>query len=369
MPRQRPAFSVLLAIALGLALLLWLAFGDISSFRDSAPDAAPSDEAAAPPRVEVERRQASLYAPRLIAQGELEAHRTLELRARQSGRVEAMPVKLGSRVASGELLLSLDQGALPERLQQAEAELALARAELSGARNLRDRELISNPELLRRQSALSAAAAQVAELRQQLDDTRLEAPFPGVLDRLDVDPGELVQAGETWGRLVDDSRLTARAWVPQRKVLGLETGLPARVRLLDGSTLEGELTHITSRADEQTRSFAIEVALDNPEHRRLAGASATLELTLPPREVHRMSPALLELDEQGQLAVKHIDAQNRVVRDNVELVSSDDEVARVAGLPDRIRLITLGGGFVDPGDRVTPVAADTASSATQEESD
>lgn len=357
MPRRRPATSVLLAIALGLALLLWLAFGDLSSFRDDPP---PSTEAETPPppRVEVETRHAEPYAPSLVVQGHLEAYRELELRARGSGRVEALPVALGERIERGDDLLRLEQDALPERLEQAEAELALARAELSGARGLRERELISNPELLRRQSAVSAAAAELADLRQQRDDTHIKAPFAGVLDRIDVDPGELLQAGESWGRLVDASRLVAKAWVPQRKALSLETGLPARVRLLDDSTLEGELTHVASQADDATRSFAIEVELANPEQRRLAGASATIELTLPSRRVHRLSPALLVLDEQGQLAIKHLDDQDRVVRDTIELISSDDEEARVTGLPERIRLITLGGGFVDPGEAVTPVPAD-----------
>ncbi|MGQ0334602.1 efflux RND transporter periplasmic adaptor subunit [Halomonas elongata] len=366
MPRRRPSTSILLAIALGLALLLWLAFGDISSFRDDPPSAAES-EAPPPPRVEVETHHAEPYAPTLVVQGHLEAYHELELRARLSGRVEALPVPQGGRVERGDELLRLEQDALPERLEQAEAELALARAELSGARGLRDRELISNPEFLRRQSAVSAAAAELADLRRQLDDTRTQAPFPGVLDRIDVDPGELLQVGETWGRLVDDSRLTAKAWVPQRKALSLEPGLPARIRLLDGSTLEGELDHVASRADEATRSFAIEVTLDNPEHRRLAGASATVELTLPSRRVHRLSSALLELDEQGQLAVKHLDRQDRVVRDTVELVSSNDQEARVTGLPEQIRLITLGGGFVDPGDVVTPVPADETETAADME--
>ncbi|WP_069383385.1 efflux RND transporter periplasmic adaptor subunit [Halomonas caseinilytica] len=357
MPRRRPASSVLLAIVLGLALLLWLAFGDLSSFRDDPPPTAES-ETPPPPRVEIETRLAEPYAPTLTVQGHLEAYRELELRARRSGRVEALPVSQGARVERGDELLRLEQDALPERLEQAEAELALARAELSGARGLRDRELISTPDFLRRQSAVSAAAAELADLRQQREDTRTEAPFSGVLDRIDVDPGELLQAGESWGRLVDDSRLTAKAWVPQRKALSLTPGLAARVRLLDGSTLEGELTYIASQADDATRSFAIEVDLANPEHRRLAGASATLELTLPSRRVHRLSPALLVLDEQGRLAVKHLNDQDRVVRDTVELISSDDEQARVTGLPEKVRLITLGGGFVDPGDAVTPVPVD-----------
>ncbi len=359
MPRRRlPPFPALLAIGLVIALLAWLLLGDIQGFRDAPPEAQPAAEADAP-RVEVERREAETHAPTLILQGELEAQRELELRARQSGHVEALPVAEGSRVEAGEVMLALAREELPARLSQAEDDLALARAELAGAESLLSRKLISRPEYLRLQAQVSRATAELAALQRQLDDTRLEAPFPGTLDRLDVELGELVQVGEAWGRLVDDSRLVAAAWAPQRDALDLAAGLPAELRLLDGSLLSGEVSMVARRAEEATRSFRVEVSADNPEGRRLAGASATLAITLPERRVHRLSPALLVLDPDGELAVKHLDADDRVVQTRVTLVDADLETARVAGLPDPVRLITLGAGLVEVGERVTPVAPDS----------
>ena len=359
MPRRRlPPFPALLAIGLVIALLAWLLLGDIQGFRDAPPEAQPATEADAP-RVEVESREAEAHAPTLILQGELEAQRELELRARQSGHVEALPVAEGSRVEAGEVMLALAREELPARLSQAEDDLALARAELAGAESLLSRKLISRPEYLRLQAQVSRATAELAALQRQLDDTRLEAPFPGTLDRLDVELGELVQVGEAWGRLMDDSRLVAAAWAPQRDALDLAAGLPAELRLLDGSRLSGEVSMVARRAEEATRSFRVEVSADNPEGRRLAGASATLAITLPERRVHRLSPALLVLDPDGELAVKHLDADDRVVQTRVTLVDADLETARVAGLPDPVRLITLGAGLVEVGERVTPVAPDS----------
>jgi len=359
MPRRRlPPFPALLAIGLVIALLAWLLLGDIQGFRDAPPEAQPATEADAP-RVEVESREAEAHAPTLILQGELEAQREVELRARQSGHVEALPVAEGSRVEAGEVMLALAREELPARLSQAEDDLALARAELAGAESLLNRKLISRPEYLRLQAQVSRATAELAALQRQLDDTRLEAPFPGTLDRLDVELGELVQVGEAWGRLMDDSRLVAAAWAPQRDALDLAAGLPAELRLLDGSRLSGEVSMVARRAEEATRSFRVEVSADNPEGRRLAGASATLAITLPERRVHRLSPALLVLDPDGELAVKHLDADDRVVQTRVTLVDADLETARVAGLPDPVRLITLGAGLVEVGERVTPVAPDS----------
>ncbi|MEQ6916068.1 efflux RND transporter periplasmic adaptor subunit [Halomonas aquatica] len=362
MSRRLPPLPLLLALGLACLLLLWLALGDIEGFRDAPPERAAA-EGPTPTRVEVVERHAAPYTPHRVLQGQLEAHREADLRARTTGRVEALPIALGERVSAGQPLLALAREALPARLAQAEAELALARAELAGADRLHRRNLVSDTDILRLQSELRRSETEVATLHRQLDDTRPEAPFDGVLDRLDVELGDLVQAGETWGRLVDDSSLTATAAAPQRDVLSLAAGLPAEVRLLDGSRLPGTLTFVAHRADETTRSFPVEVTVENPDGRRLAGASATLVIQLPERRVHRLSPALLELDEKGQLAVKRLDEDDRVVISPVELVDADADTARVAGLPERIRLITLGGGFVDGGERVEAVIAEPRSAA------
>lgn len=357
---RRPPISVLLAALVLLALLLWLAFGDLQRFQQQAPEReAPLGERL--PRVEYRISQATPYTPQLVIQGQLEALREVELRTRHAGRVIALPAAQGALVEAGTPLLELSRDALEAQLERAEDQLELARAELAGAGELRQRNLISRPELLRLQSSVSQAAAEVAELRQALDETRPEAPFAGVLDSLYVELGEVLQVGEAYARLIDPSRLKASAWVAQRDAHLLSPGLPAEIRLLDGSRLAGELTHVASRADAATRSFHVEAEFDNPQRRRLAGASATLAIALPEREVHRFSPALLELDDAGRLRVKHLDDENRVVSSPVELIAADASEARVTGLPESVRLISLGSGFVAPGDSVDAVSAEQVS--------
>ncbi|XKH59338.1 efflux RND transporter periplasmic adaptor subunit [Halomonas sediminis] len=357
MLRRRPPFSYLLATLITLGLLVWLALGDFQHFQSEAPAA--TSATIEPPGVEVSERVSTDYLPTLSVQGQLEAQRNVTLRVNQTGQVMELPVAQGSSVGAGDTLLILDSQALPERLALARDELALAQAELSGAESLRQRQLISQPDLLRLRSAVTRSLADVAELERQYDDTRPTAPFDGKLDQITVELGDLLRVGESWGRLIDDRTLLASGWVAQQRVRELSPGLAVDVRLLDGRQLSGELTYVASRADEATRSFQVEAEIDNPQGLRLAGASAELTITLPARQVHVISPALLVLDEAGQLAVKHLDDQNRVQQTQVELVSADAEAARVTGLPSPLRLITLGGGLVNVGERVEFVVAET----------
>lgn len=356
---RRPSLSLMLASGCALALLLWMVFGDLQRFRAEAPDAEPTVEPL--PHVEVRESQQEPYQPSLIAQGQLLPWKEVELRARASGQVETLPVAQGDAVEAGTPLLHLAPEDLPVQLRRAESELELARAELAGAERLRERDLVSRTEQLRLASGVAQAVAEVESLRQTLSYTRPEAPFAGTLDRLDVEEGDVLQVGEPYALLIDNQRLKAEAYVAQRDVLDLSPGLPVRVRLLDGSELEGELTHVAGRADPSTRTFAIEALVDNPEYRRLGGASATLEITLPERQAHRLSPALLVLDDGGRLGVKTLDDDDRVAFQRVSLVAMESHLAWVTGLPERVRLITLGGGFVEVGERVeaVPAAPDT----------
>lgn len=357
MALRRPSLSLLIAIACGLALLLWLAFGDLQRFRAEAPDG-PSPVADPFPRVEVVESQQRPYQSSVVAQGQLTPWHEVELRARASGEVESLAVQVGQDLEAGDSLLSLSQEDLPAQLKRAESELELARAELSGAEQLRQRDLISRTEQLRLASAVAQAVAEVESLRQTMAHTRPQAPFAGRLDRLDVEAGDVLQSGEAYGLLIQDRVLKARAFVSQRDALGLAPGLDVTVTLLDGSQLDGELTHVANRADSSTRTFTVEARIDNAERRRLGGASATLNIALDTRNAHRISPALLVLDEDGELGVKVLDEEDRVEFQRINLLSADSRQAWISGLPERVRLITLGGGFVEVGDRVEAVPAE-----------
>lgn len=358
----RPSRSVLIAIVLAVVLLIWLASGERQAFRDEAP-AAPAVGEISMARVEVKPLEAELHQGEVQAQGALLPWREVSLRARVAGVVTRRLVEEGQRVAAGTILLELDQEDLPAQLARSAAEVALRQAELEAAQRLEGRQLVSANELLRLRAAAAQARAEEATLHQRLAHMRPAAPFAGVLNQIDAEPGDLFQVGDVFAQLVDDTKLRATAWVGQREVSQLVPGLPVRVTLLDGTELDGEVNFVASRASESTRSYRVEVAVDNTQRLRIAGASATLAIQLPEQLAHRFSPALLVLDEHGRMGVKYLDEHNRVQFGAVRLLSASTAEVWVAGLPKTLQLITLGGGFVEPGDEVDAVATATEMAA------
>ncbi|WP_375055139.1 efflux RND transporter periplasmic adaptor subunit [Zobellella sp. DQSA1] len=339
-----------LLLLLALALF-WLWRGELLRAQAQAPDS--QAPAAIPgPSVEVTLFHAQAYQPRILLQGQLLPSRQVVLRARVNATVITLP-QLGQAVAEEDSLLALSEDERRANLARAEAELALRQAEVTAAERLRRSNLISETDYLGLRSAAAAARAALDGARLALDYTRIKAPFAGSIDALPVELGDFVQAGDPLLTLVDVSALKLSAHVPQLQVAELQPGLPVTAVLLDGRELEGELTFVARSADSQTRSYALEARLDNPMQWRVAGASAGLRIALPERLAHRLSPALLALDEQGRPGIRVVDEENRVRFMPVTLLGITPEQAWVGGLPERVRIITRGAGFAAQGEAVT----------------
>lgn len=348
---------VLLAV---LVALFWLWRGELYQAAGEAPAAEPGvGPSAAEWRLEVTELVAEPYRPRLRLQGQLQPWRRLEVRARITGTVTRLP-ELGQRVAEGEALLGISPDDRQARLARAEADLALRQAELTAAERLRRNNLTAETDYLARRAALTQAEAALAAIRLELEHSRVPAPFAGSVDRLPLELGDVVQPGDSLLTLVDTAYLTLQADVPQQQVAGLAPGLPVSAVLLDGRELSGELGFVAQAADAATRSYALEARLANPDGWRVAGASAGLDIRLPEQRAHRLSPALLSLDEDGRPGVRVVDEDQRLRFLPVRLFSITPDTAWVGGLPERVRVVTRGGGFAELGERVAVAEREAA---------
>jgi multidrug efflux system membrane fusion protein len=254
------------------------------------------------------------------------------------------------------LLTLTDDGRSAERSRW-QARVRKLNADLSAAQSLRSRNLASESDLLGLESELAEAKAELEMANLAMADLAPRAPFDGVVNQKSVEEGDLVQPGAALMNVVQVDRLKATAQIPQQAVHQVAEGQSVSVRLLDGEELSGRIRFVASAADTGTRSFAMEVEVDNPQKRRIAGGSANLAIALPEVSAHNLSPAFLALDNNGKPGVKHLNKDNKVVFSRVRLLSVKTDGAWVSGLPDNLRLITRGAGFVSEGEEVTAVNA------------
>jgi multidrug efflux system membrane fusion protein len=93
----------------------------------------------------------------------------------------------------------------------------------------------------------------------------------------------------------------------------------------------------------------------NPTGSMVSGLTAKLLIPQPKQFAHNISPALLILSDQGQLGIKGITPDNKVIFHAIDILKAENTGIWITGLAEETQVITVGQGFVDYGEKVIPV--------------
>jgi len=240
-------------------------------------------------------------------------------------------------------------------LAQAEALLAHRRQQYEAAMRLEGQQLVAQLQIAEAKAELAAAEAQLAAARLDLARTSITAPFDGLLEERSVELGDYVGIGDSIAMIADNDPLIAVGDVSERDVRAIAVGAPGRVKLVDGTIIDGIVRYVSPVANANTRTFRVEIAIPNPDYALPAGMTAEVRLPAGETDAHFLSPALLTLDDAGNIGVKTVDDNGIVRFHEVEIFRSASDGIWVTGLPSEAVVITVGQGFVAIGDRVEPV--------------
>ena len=363
---RRLKSSYLIAGAIAGALAAWLASGQLGAGRPATepPAGAAATTAAAPlPSVRVRELVAEPIRREIVVNGRTAPAREVTLRAEASGRVDEIGVERGALVAVGDALIRLDPRERRAMVDEAEATLAMREIEHAAARQLAEKGFQAETKLAEAKANLEAAQAALARARVELAHTEILAPFPGVLDRRPVEIGDFVDVGDPVATVIEQDPFLVTGEVAESEVGRLAVGMPGRARLVTGQVVEGRVRYIAAQSDAATRTFAVELEVANPDGRFAAGVSAELRLDFERTLAHRVPASLLALNDAGVLGVKAVGDDEEVVFYPAEVVRAEADAVWLAGLPEEVRLITVGQGFVRAGDRVRAVPEGVAAPA------
>ncbi len=344
----------------GLLVVLivgWMGSGIVLPSEDEVETV--TREAPKPVTVAVETSNAQAVTQFYQAEGQALPDRDTLLRAETSGDVAEVLVAKGQDVAAGEVIARLDPSNNLADANRAAEELVRAQREFDNAEQLLGRGVATQDRVTQARAALATAQAQVTAVEQAAKALIITAPFEGRIETLDLDPQEFVSAGATVGRLVDITPLTVAIQVPQQSLTRLEVGQPATVRFITGEERAGTVTFVGTSAAAETRTFLAEIEVANENAAIPAGISA--EVIIPTGQVtaHFLSPSIVSLDTEGSLGVKTVDANDVVSFYPIQVVLAQIDGIWVTGLPETVDIITVGQGFVNTGETVSPAAGET----------
>lgn len=358
--------SYIIAAVILLAAVGWIGSGMVTEDRLTGAPTAGAPDAAAPTaeaeedaltRVRVATSIAHERVDALTASGRTAADRTLQVRAETSGQVAEVLVEKGDVVAAGDVLVRLSMDDREARLAKARANVHQREIQYEAARDLEARNFASRVRLAEAEAALEEARADLAEIMLDVDRTAIKAPFGGMLSALPVEVGDVLSPGGDVATIVDLDPLVISTDIAERHIGDIQPGAPAEADIFNGPKLDGEVTFVSPVADAATRTFTVEVEVPNPDMALREGQTAELHLPLRNVQAHELSPALLTLDAEGRIGVKTVDDADTVRFHPVDMVAARPEAIWLTGLPERVRVITVGQEFVSAGQVVEPVDA------------
>lgn len=343
-----------------VAVVVWLLSGQIGGTSDREPAKDGPMDAATPSKTAVRvRAQAAEYVLRTITvNGKTAPARTVELAAETDGRVVSIGADRGANVERGGIIARLDARDRNARLAQAQATVKQREVEYEGRLKLKSESYVSEAQLQEAVALLEAAKAELTRAELDLDYMNIRAPFGGALQSRVVEVGDFVKRGDPVAIYVDNRTIVVSANLSEFDAHFVNIGDKAEAKLATGETVHGRIRFVAPVADEATRTFGVELEIDNRDGVLRAGGTAVL--LVPAEEVlaHRVSPSLLTLDDSGNVGVKIINDNGLVEFVVADIALSSNDGVWLAGLPENTTIITVGQGYVATGASVEAVPED-----------
>jgi multidrug efflux system membrane fusion protein len=341
------------AIGIALAVTAWLATGLIFPPNSGQNDAAKANTNVTP-LVKVRTLVASNRNATITVRGRTQALHEVEVRAEVEGVVQALHFEKGDRVKTGQVLCELKMNDRGARLAEAQALADQRQKEYEVAKKLFQDGFRSKTQMAQAEASLQAARAAVNTQAISANNTRIKAPFDGVIDDRYVNVGDYMRPGDKCALLIAPEPFLATATLNEQEVGSVTVGDPATVKLVTGEIVQGKVRFVADRADTATRAFRVEVELPNPEAKLRDGVSADIRIPVKRVMAQQISPGILVLDDSGTVGVRAV--ENGVVSFiPVQVISDGPDGMWITGLPDKVTVITVGQEFVSDGEKVETV--------------
>jgi HlyD family secretion protein len=337
-----------------------------------------------PMTVEVAQVVRAPVAEQLTVVGNLVGAQTVEIVSKVSGRLQDVTVRIGDRVARGQVLALVEDREIREQVKQAEAsfdvsqatirqreaDLKFAETNLARSRNLFERQLLPQQTLddseARQQAAVAQldlaraqfeqAKARLEELRITLANTRIQSPVDGFVGRRNVDPGAYVSPNVPVASVVDIRFVRLVANLVEKDLRRVEAGAPAEVDVdaFPGETFRGRVARVAPVLDPATRTATMEIEVPNVDYRLKPGMYARVRLTVAQRQNALVIPRNALVDVGGKRGVYVYDAAGKTAHfRDVGVGLQDDQRAEItSGLTESDRVVTTGAAALRDGDTV-----------------
>ena len=320
------------------------------------------------PRVYVQQVSTRAFAAPIQLSGDIQARIETQLSFRVGGKIIERKVDVGDHIQAHQVLARLDPKDLKIQVETAQASVNAQQAQVVQTRAafIRQQKLLpkgytsqseydaANAAQLSAKSALTAAQAQLANAREQLSYSNLEAEAPGIITARQAEVGQVVQATMPIFTLARDGARDAVFNVYESLFIEPPKDPTVQVTLLSNPAIKvnGQIREITPTVAAQSGTLQIKVQLDALPKGMDLGSIVSVNLTPPPSPSIELPWSALTKDI-SEPAVWIADDQNNVRLQRVKVGRYlTGSVIVSEGLKDGEKVVVAGGQLLHPGMKV-----------------
>ena len=320
------------------------------------------------PRVYVQQVSTRAFAAPIQLSGDIQARIETQLSFRVGGKIIERKVDVGDHIQAHQVLARLDPKDLKIQVETAQASVNAQQAQVVQTRAafIRQQKLLpkgytsqseydaANAAQLSAKSALTAAQAQLANAREQLSYSNLEAEAPGIITARQAEVGQVVQATMPIFTLARDGARDAVFNVYESLFIEPPKDPTVQVTLLSNPAIKvnGQIREITPTVAAQSGTLQIKVQLDALPKGMDLGSIVSVNLTPPPSPSIELPWSALTKDI-SEPAVWIADEQNNVRLQRVKVGRYlTGSVIVSEGLKDGEKVVVAGGQLLHPGMKV-----------------
>jgi len=360
--------GLLIIALLAAAVFGYVIWAGITARTHANDELATETNTLAVPTVSVIAPKVTPGAEEVALPGNLQAFIDTPVWARSSGYLREWYVDIGAHVKQGQLLAEIEAPEVDQQLNQAQAQLQTAEANLKLSQVTADRytELFKTDSVAKqdvdnavqgqaaREADVSSAKANVSRLQQLVSYEKVGAPFSGIITARNIDVGALVNSGaNTPGRelfhVASIDTLRAYVSVPEMYSQAAKPGVQAYLTLTEfpGRKFLGKVVRNANSIDESSRTLLVEVDVKNPTGELLPGSYVSVHLKLPSNIPAVTVPSNTLLFRSEGLRVVRVTAGKAELRPVIMGRDFGDTVELVAGIRPDDKVV------VNPSDSIT----------------
>src|SRR4051794_29197420 len=359
------ALCVLAAAGAGFWFGAQRAHGGPAESSVAAAQAQGASSGGAPMAVEATKVARQALPQTITAVGSLRSDESVTVRPEVAGRISAILFKEGQHVAKGMTLIRLDPAINAAEVQQARANLKLAKSKYDRAVELSQRNFISGQAKDEAENNLRVAEAAVALVEARLAKTEIQAPFSGMIGLRVVSVGDYVKEGADVVNLESIDPLKVDFRVPEVYLQQVQVGQTLTITLdaLPGKTYDGKVLAVNPLVDAAGRSVVIRAVVRNQDTSLRPGMFARVKLITRDEKQALVIPEQAIVPQGDEQYVYRI-LDGKVMRVKVEIGQRrDSKVEILKGLEPTDVVVTAGQLKLRDGMAVTILGGNGAASA------